>query len=234
MPLTPIAVEQTVRRVAANRGSQLPAEVHRVAKPEVEALAAQGGMDVRGVAGEQHPPLAISRRLIGAIRPGRGKLEGRQGDVSAGDAAQHCLHMLERDRLDSVESAAVELDHGDRAGPRVSVHARRRVVAAQAELIRIGHLDFNGIAGELGIGADELKAAGLAHRAAPAIASDEPAAAKRLGASANGHIFVRRSRSSTPRPRRISTPIAFARAARTDSICSISAAMLAAAGLGSR
>src|ERR1700683_1005378 len=147
-------------------------------------------MDVRAVAGEQPPPLPVGRRLIGAIRPSRAKLEGRQGDVSVGDAAQHSLHMLQCDWLDSVESAAVELDHGDRAGPRVRVHPRRRVVAAEAELVRIGHLDFNGIARELGIGAYELKTAGLAHRAAPAIASDQPASTKGLSASANGYIFV--------------------------------------------
>ena len=191
MPFAQIAVEQTGRRVAADRGSQLPAQVHRVAEPEIEPLAAQGRMDVRGVAGEQHTPLAVSRRLVGAIRPGGGKPEGRQGDVGAGHPAQDRLHMLERDRLGSVESAPVEIDHRDRPGPRVSIHACRRVVAAQAELIRIGHLDFNGIAGELGIGADELKAASLAHRAAAAIASDEPASAKGLIAGANGHVFVR-------------------------------------------
>ena len=75
MPLTPIAVDEIRWRIATERGGQLPAKVHRVAKPEVEALAAQGGMDVRGVAGEQHPALAIGRRLVGAIRPSRAKLE---------------------------------------------------------------------------------------------------------------------------------------------------------------
>src|ERR1700729_2411623 len=129
---------------------------------------------------------------MGPIRPGRGKLEGRQGDVGAGDAAQYRLHMLKRDRLVSVESAAVELDHGDRPGPRVSVHAGRRVVAAQMKLIRVSHLDFDRIAGELGIRADELKAAGLAHNASAAITSDEPAPTKSLGASTNSHVFVRR------------------------------------------
>src|ERR1700733_9976832 len=116
MPFTPIAVDESRRRIATNRRGQLPAEVHRIAKPEVQSLAAQGGMDVRGVAGEQHPPLAVSGRLEGAIRPGRGKLEGRQGDVGAGDTAQYRLHMLKRDWPDSVESACVEIDHRDRPG----------------------------------------------------------------------------------------------------------------------
>jgi len=148
-------------------------------------------MDVRGVAGEQHPPLAICGRLAGTIRPGRGKLQGRQGDVGAGDTAQYRLHMLKRDWLGSVESAPVEINHRDRPGPRVGIHARRRVVAAQTELIRIGHIDFNGIAGELGIGADELEAASLANRAAAAITSNEPVSSKSLTASVNGHFFAR-------------------------------------------
>ncbi len=100
-------------------------------------------------------------------------------------------HMLKRDRLDPVESATVEIDHRDRPGPRVSIHARRRIVAAQAELFRIGHIYFNGIAGELRIGADELKAASLTNRAAAAITSNDPASAKSLTTSANGHFFVR-------------------------------------------
>jgi hypothetical protein len=64
-------------------------------------------------------------------------------------------------------------------------------VAARDELIRVSHLDLNGIAGELGIGADKLKAACLAHGAAAAIAANEPASAKALAAGANGHVFAR-------------------------------------------
>src|SRR5580700_6073725 len=51
MPFTRIAVEQAGGCVATDGSSQLPTKVHRVAKPEVEPLAAQGGMDVRGIAG---------------------------------------------------------------------------------------------------------------------------------------------------------------------------------------
>jgi hypothetical protein len=64
-------------------------------------------------------------------------------------------------------------------------------VATEAELIRISHLDFNGISGEFGFGADKLKTASLANRAAPAVASDEPASTKSLGPSVKGHVFVR-------------------------------------------
>src|SRR4051794_26932274 len=98
--------------------------------------------------------------------------------------------MLQRDRLGSVEGASVEIDHRDRPGRGVGVHARRRVVPARGKLIRLGDIDLGRIAGELGIGADEAKAAGLANRAAGAIAADQPARAERLVTSANGYVFA--------------------------------------------
>lgn len=73
-------------------------------------------MNVRGVAGKQNAPSAIAGRLIGAVRPCGGKLERRQSDVGDGDAPQHRLHMVERDRLGPVESASVEVGHRDRPG----------------------------------------------------------------------------------------------------------------------
>ena len=117
MPLTEIAIEQIDRRIAPDRRCQLPAEVHRVAEPEVEPLAAQRRVDMRGVAREHDLALAVGGRLVGAIRPGRGKLERGQGDVCAGHTTQDSLHMLERERPGAVKGAAVELDHGDRARP---------------------------------------------------------------------------------------------------------------------
>src|SRR4051794_6153535 len=72
VPFTHIALEQAGGRCATDRRGQLPAEVHRIAEPEVESLAAKRGMDVRGVAGEQHTPPAIGGRLMGAISPGGG------------------------------------------------------------------------------------------------------------------------------------------------------------------
>ena|SRR5438874_8484110 len=40
MPFVLIAIEQTGWRIATDRGSQLPSEVHRVAEPKIEPLAA--------------------------------------------------------------------------------------------------------------------------------------------------------------------------------------------------
>src|SRR5580704_11738040 len=58
MAFAQIAVEQIGRPVATDRGSKLPAEIHRVTEPEIEPLASQGRVDVRGVAREQYAPLA--------------------------------------------------------------------------------------------------------------------------------------------------------------------------------
>jgi hypothetical protein len=87
MPFARIAIEQAIRRIAADRRRKLPSKVHRVAKPEIEPLAAQRGMDVSGVASEQHTSVAVSRCLVGAVRPRCGKLEGCHGDIGAGDTA---------------------------------------------------------------------------------------------------------------------------------------------------
>ncbi len=98
--------------------------------------------------------------------------------------------MLKRDRLGSVKSAAVKIHHRDSAGPRIGVHAGRHVVPAKWERFRIGHLDFDGIAGELRSGADEFEGTCLAHRTSATIATDEPASAKSLPTCANGHLFA--------------------------------------------
>ena len=142
--------------------------------------------------------------------------------------------MLARDRLGPVESSAVEIDHRDRPGLRIGVHAGERVVAARTKLVRIGQLDIDGIAGELGVGADEVKAASLAHRAAAAVASDEPAARKVSPAACTVTSSLEATMAFTPKPRRISTPMLHARAARTDSSVSISTARLASADVGRR
>ena len=131
MPFVRIGIEQILRRVAADRRGQLPAQIHGIAEAEIEALAAQRRMSVRGVAREQHAPVAVGRGLTGAIRPGGGKPKFADGDVGAGDAAQDILHVFDGDRRGAMESTAVEIDHRDRAGLRIGVHARGRVVATR-------------------------------------------------------------------------------------------------------
>ena len=111
-------------------------------------------------------------------------------------------------------------------GCAVGVHARRRVVAARGGAVRIGHLDFDGIAGELGLGADELKAASLRTVLRPPSQPTSQRARKVSPPARTVTSSSDASKPSTPRPRRISTPIARARAASTVSRCSISTAML--------
>jgi hypothetical protein len=73
-------------------------------------------MNVRGIAREQYPSVAICGCLKSAIRPTRGETQSRQGYVGAGDAAQDRLHMVDREWLGSIERATVEINHSDRAG----------------------------------------------------------------------------------------------------------------------
>jgi hypothetical protein len=63
-------------------------------------------------------------------------------------------------------------------------------VPAGTERFRVGHLDFDGIAGELRVGAGEFEGACLAYRTAATIAADQPVSAKLLVAGVNGHTFV--------------------------------------------
>ena len=115
-------------------------------------------MNVSRVAREQHAAFAIARRLVRAIGPGRRELQGCQRHVRAGDAAQHCLHVLQRDRLCSMECATIEVSHCDRAWLPLREHAAVRVVTALRKLLGICELDLHGVAREFGIGAYEFEA----------------------------------------------------------------------------
>jgi hypothetical protein len=99
-------------------------------------------------------------------------------------------HVFERDRLGPVEGALVEVDHRNGPWPLVGVHARGRVVPTCGECIRPGHLDFDRVARELRLGADELETASLPHRASASIASDEPPRTNRRAAGMDGHSVV--------------------------------------------
>jgi hypothetical protein len=67
-----VRVQQPVRRPAVHGGSQLPAEVGRVADAEVESLTAERRVHVCRVPGEQHPADAVLGGLAGVVgEPGR-------------------------------------------------------------------------------------------------------------------------------------------------------------------
>ena len=90
-----------------------------------------------------------------------------------------------------MERAAVEVGHRDHPRLPLRVHAGRRGMTAQREHRRVGDLDLDRIARELGLGPHELEAALLAHRAAAAVATHEPARANALLAGMDGDFVVR-------------------------------------------
>ena len=100
-----VGVEQAVRHRAAPDGGQLPAEVRRIGEAEVEALAAEGRVDVGGVAGEQDPAPAVGLDEAGIVRRTTDRLQRRHAHVRAGDSAQHGLEGLARDRRFPVASS---------------------------------------------------------------------------------------------------------------------------------
>ena len=67
VPLGVVGVEQALRRRPLDHLGQLPAQVHRVLHADVEALPADRGVHVRGVAGQQHAPVAVGRGLPGHV-----------------------------------------------------------------------------------------------------------------------------------------------------------------------
>ncbi len=75
MALSLIAVQQRLIGLAPRHGGQLPTEVHRIADAEVQSLAAQRRMHVRGITCQQHTSAAIGRRLARSIGPCRGQVQ---------------------------------------------------------------------------------------------------------------------------------------------------------------
>src|SRR6202167_3774305 len=63
MPLDVISVEQAFRRCSFHYLGQLPTLIHCILHTSIEALSAHRGMHMCGVAGQENPALAISRRL---------------------------------------------------------------------------------------------------------------------------------------------------------------------------
>ena len=63
MALGVVGVQEAIRSVSLDHLGQLPSQVHGVLHADVEALPADRGMDVRGVAGQQDPSLAVGSGL---------------------------------------------------------------------------------------------------------------------------------------------------------------------------
>ena len=67
MSLGVVAVEKAFRRRPLDHLGQLPSQVDRILHADVKALTADRGMDVRRIAGQEHPSLAVRGRLPGHV-----------------------------------------------------------------------------------------------------------------------------------------------------------------------
>ena len=74
-PLGRVGVEQAFGHVAANHGSELPAEVCSVPQSEAHALAAERRMDMRRIPGKQHSAAAVGLGKPRVVRPSAGVFE---------------------------------------------------------------------------------------------------------------------------------------------------------------
>ena len=100
VPFVVVAVEQAGRRPALDVGRQFPGQVGGVLQAEVEALAAGRVVDVRGVAGQQHPAGPVAGRLPGRVAHPAQPVAGdsRRPKSVPGDAQRARPQILERDR----------------------------------------------------------------------------------------------------------------------------------------
>ena len=97
-----IGIEEIFWRCLLDDLRELPSQVHCILHSDVEALSTHRRMHVRGVAGEQHAPVAICRclaRYVGEARnPGRtvdpviGAVHGdeRLADIAQSGFAVEC------------------------------------------------------------------------------------------------------------------------------------------------
>ncbi len=179
-----VGVEQAVRRRPLDHLGQLPSEIHRVLHAGVEALATVGGMDVGGVAGQQHAPSSVGRGLPGGV--GETGYPGRTVNpvVGAVDRDEGLAHVAQGG---FGRGADVRFGHHDRHRAFIGVdhlavadlvlHPAERVlpegVAVETQLRLLGYLHLGDQAARRRVGATELNTGTLADQAAPAIAPNE-------------------------------------------------------------
>ena len=84
VPLGMVRIEEAFWRRLLDDLGQLPSQIHRILHTDVEALSARRVMHVRGVAGQQHPSLAVGSCLpshIGEPRDPGGTVDPVIGPV---------------------------------------------------------------------------------------------------------------------------------------------------------
>ena len=124
-----VGVQQCFRRPAADLCGQFPAEVECVLNAQVEALSAGGWMDVRRIAGQQHPPDPIALGQPGGIPEAGHPARGVHAEIGSGDGAQLLFEILEGGRFRAVADSRGGDDDADRplrrrAGARIACWSR--------------------------------------------------------------------------------------------------------------
>ena len=186
-----VGVQEAVRRCPVDHLGQLPAQVHRILHAGVEALSAHRGMHVGGVAGQQHPSVAVGRGLPGhvgepgdpggAVDPVVGPVDGderlaeiAQGGLARGSDVLFGHHDPHRPlvRVDHLAVADLVLHPAEGMDAVASL--------ADAQLRLLGHLDLGDQGARRRIPPGELDAGCLADHAASAVAPDEILRPQRL------------------------------------------------------
>src|SRR5689334_21201194 len=88
---------------------EFPAQVDRVLDTGVEALPADRRVDVSGVAGQQHSPVPVARRLTAGVGESRNPPSAVDPGVRSSDGAQRAGEIGQR----RIATAKAALSHHD-------------------------------------------------------------------------------------------------------------------------
>ena len=186
-----IGIEQAFRRCQLDHLRQLPSQIYRILHAGLEALSTVRGMHVRGVAGQQHPPVAVGRRLPGHIGE-PGNPDGTVNPVIGAVDGDHRLAEVAQRGF----AGGPELPFGHHDTHRSAIGVNNLAVAdlvfhpadameadgvvADAPFRLFCELDLGDQVAHGRIPSGECDAGGLADQAAPAVATDEILRPQRL------------------------------------------------------
>ncbi|GAB3743654.1 hypothetical protein GCM10027598_77050 [Amycolatopsis oliviviridis] len=187
-----VGVEQPGGGLAVHGRGEFPAEVHGVTEAEVEALGAERRVHVGGVAGEEHPALAVGPGLACVVRPaGRPPPQARDRHRDAGDVADRALQFF--DGHGRVLVLGLRREPGDENASRhrsVGVDPARRPVPPAAQFARVVEIRDGLITHQFRVGAHEVDAEPLADDAPPAVGRDDPPGGEVARAGLDHHIGI--------------------------------------------
>jgi hypothetical protein len=179
VPFGVVGVQQPVRRPAVDLGGQLPAQVDRVLDAQVQPLPAGRRVDVRGVAGQQHPAGPVPFGQPGGVAEAGDPARRVHAEVGAGEHPQLLPDLVEGRRHRTVPGHP-----GGRHHDAVHPLTEGRDAEPQLRPADLGHHRGHRLrrCGHLHLAQQRLGAAGLAgerdaeqpaHRAAAAVAADQ-------------------------------------------------------------